>query len=77
MNLEELQTLIDQGEGQRLEFKRGVLSTKDLAEMVICLANAEGGRLLLGVITRAISLAVAPTTSLTCFPPSIALPSPP
>ncbi len=49
MNLEELQTLIDQGEGQRLDFKRGVPSTKDLGEMVICFANAEGGRLLLGV----------------------------
>ena len=49
MNREELQTLIDQGEGQRLDFKRGVPSTKDLAEMAICFANGEGGRLLLGV----------------------------
>jgi len=49
VNLEALQTLIDQGEGQRLDFKRGVPSTKDLAEMVVCFANAEGGRLLLGV----------------------------
>ncbi len=49
MNVEELQALIDQGEGQRLDFKRGVPSVKDLAKMVICFANAEGGRLLLGV----------------------------
>lgn len=49
MNVEELRALIEQGEGQRLDFKRGVPSTKDLAKMVICFANAEGGWLLLGV----------------------------
>ena len=39
MNLDELQTLVDQGEGQPLDFKRGVPSSRDLAEMVICFAN--------------------------------------
>jgi ATP-dependent DNA helicase RecG len=49
MTLEELQALIAQGEGQRLDFKRGVASLKDLARVVVCLANAEGGKILLGV----------------------------
>jgi ATP-dependent DNA helicase RecG len=49
MAFEELQTLIAQGEGQRLDFKRGVPSVKDLALTVICLANADGGKILLGV----------------------------
>ena len=49
MIAKELFELIAQGEGQRLDFKRGVPSVKDLARMVICLANAEGGKILLGV----------------------------
>jgi ATP-dependent DNA helicase RecG len=49
MTVEELQALIAQGEGPRLEFKRGAPSVKDLAQIVICLANAEGGKILLGV----------------------------
>jgi ATP-dependent DNA helicase RecG len=49
MTLEELHALIAQGEGQRLDFKRGVPSVKDLAQVVICLANSEGGKILLGV----------------------------
>ena len=49
MIAKELLELIAQGEGQRLDFKRGVPSVKDLARAVICLANAEGGKILLGV----------------------------
>ncbi|MBC8263083.1 MAG: putative DNA binding domain-containing protein [Anaerolineales bacterium] len=49
MVAKELFELIAQGEGQRLDFKRGVPSVKDLARAVICLANAEGGKILLGV----------------------------
>ena len=52
MNVNELQTLTAQGEGQRLDFKRGVPSVKDLALTVICLANADGGKILLGVDDR-------------------------
>jgi hypothetical protein len=33
MTSEELQALIAQGEGQRLDFKRGVPSVKDLARL--------------------------------------------
>ncbi|MFQ5813741.1 MAG: RNA-binding domain-containing protein [Anaerolineae bacterium] len=49
MTLQELQALIAQGEGPRLDFKRGVPSVKDLARTVVCLANAHGGKILLGV----------------------------
>jgi len=49
MIAEELFELIAQGEGQRLEFKRGIPSIKNLASTVICFANAEGGKILLGV----------------------------
>jgi len=49
MNVDELRALIDRGEGQRLDFKSGVPSVKDLARMVVCMANAKGGKLLLGV----------------------------
>jgi ATP-dependent DNA helicase RecG len=49
MTFAELQALIAQGEGTRLDFKRGVPPVKDLALMVVCLANAQGGKLLLGV----------------------------
>lgn len=49
MTYEDLLRLIGEGEGQRLEFKRGVPSVKDLALAVVCFANAEGGNILLGV----------------------------
>ena len=49
MTFEELQALIAHGEGQQLDFKRGIPPVKDLARMVICLANAAGGKILLGV----------------------------
>jgi len=52
MSLVELQAWLDQGEGQRLEFKRGVPAVKDLALTVACLANAQGGNILLGVDDR-------------------------
>jgi ATP-dependent DNA helicase RecG len=46
----ELLALIKEGESLRLEFKRDApLSEADLVEAVACLANTEGGWLLLGV----------------------------
>lgn len=48
----ELQVLIAGGESLRLEFKgerRSALNDRDLVEAVVCLANAEGGQLLIGV----------------------------
>ena len=58
MTSEELRALIAQGEGQRLDFKRGVPSVKDLALAVICLANADGGKILLYLLERVYPKAV-------------------
>jgi len=50
MDLSELQALIAQGESLTVEFKRDApISDDDLVEAVACLANTEGGWLLLGV----------------------------
>ena len=51
MNPEELRTLIAAGETLTVEFKsdQGPLSDADLIETVVCLANGQGGTLLVGV----------------------------
>ncbi|MBC8254832.1 MAG: putative DNA binding domain-containing protein [Ardenticatenia bacterium] len=51
MNARELQALIAQGESLTIEFKsdRGPLSDGDLLEAVACLANGQGGTLVVGV----------------------------
>ena len=51
MNPEELRTLIASGETLTVEFKsdQGPLSDADLIETVVCLANGQGGTLLVGV----------------------------
>ena len=51
MNPGELRVLISQGESLAVEFKsdQGPLSDSDLIEAVVCLANGQGGMLLIGV----------------------------
>lgn len=52
MDNEELRKLITDGESLKVEFKgeeRGVTSDREIYETVVCLANAEGGTLLIGV----------------------------
>jgi len=51
MNREQVRRLINAGESVTVEFKsdRGPLSDADLLESVVCLANAQGGVLLVGV----------------------------
>lgn len=51
MTPEELRALVAAGESLTLEFKsdRGPLSDAELLETVVCLANAQGGTLLVGV----------------------------
>lgn len=51
MNQAELRDMIAQGESLTTEFKsdRGPLSDRDLIDAVVCLANAHGGTLLIGV----------------------------
>jgi len=51
MTPEELRALIAGGESLTAEFKsdQGPLSDADLIEIVVCLANSQGGTLLVGV----------------------------
>jgi ATP-dependent DNA helicase RecG len=51
MNPDELQALIAQGESLTVEFKsdQGPLPDTDLIETAVCLANGQGGMLLVGV----------------------------
>jgi len=49
MNPAELMQLIQQNEGQRIEFKLESEKQVDLAEVLMAFANAEGGSLLVGV----------------------------
>lgn len=49
MNIREPYNLIRGGETETVEFKRFGISTNEIAEVVVCLANSKGGVLLLGV----------------------------
>jgi hypothetical protein len=49
MTTEELVVLLEQGEGQRLEFKEDAIKPGDLAQTLVAMTNAQGGMLLLGV----------------------------
>ena len=49
MTARELETLVRQGEGPRLEFKRKVNHVEKILREVVAFANAEGGELLVGV----------------------------
>lgn len=49
MNAGELRQLIEGGETFTVEFKRASVSDNDLVETVVCLANGDGGTLLVGV----------------------------
>ena len=49
MDPDEVAELASVGETLTVEFKGGGVGQDDLAEAVVCLANADGGRLLLGV----------------------------
>jgi len=51
MNIDELLSLVKEGESLTLEFKsdRGPLSDDEMVEAIICLANHRGGHLLVGV----------------------------
>ena len=47
MTLQQLNTLIEQGEGQRLEFKSTF--SKAVIETLVAFSNAQGGQVLIGV----------------------------
>jgi len=49
MNTIELLELINKGEGYHLEFKLEEESTEDFAKTIVCFANTDGGKILIGV----------------------------
>lgn len=46
---EYLQTLIEQGENQRLDFKFEISDSKKIARSLVAFANTDGGKLLVGI----------------------------
>ncbi|MBS3907376.1 MAG: putative DNA binding domain-containing protein [Syntrophaceae bacterium] len=65
MNPKELQSLIANGENERVEFKTGNMSPEVIAKTVCAFLNREGGRLLLGVSDRGRLAGVADADLLT------------
>ena len=49
MTASQLESLLTQGEGQRLEFKADAIKPGELAQTLVALANAQGGLVLVGV----------------------------
>ena len=46
---EEIIALIEQGEGQSLEFEKNIPSADDIAREFVAFSNSDGGRLILGI----------------------------
>ena len=49
MNEREIEKIIQQGESQTIEFKEEEIKPSKLAETIVAMANAEGGKILIGV----------------------------
>lgn len=49
MNFKDIEALLEEGEGFRLEFKRKVSSSEKIARAIIGFANTKGGTILFGV----------------------------
>ena len=49
MNWEDVMMLLEQGEGQAVEFDKGVPSADDLARELVAFANSDGGKIIYGI----------------------------
>lgn len=49
MNWEEIITLLEQGEGQSVEFEKQIPQIEDLARDIVAFANSDGGKIILGL----------------------------
>jgi len=49
MNWDEVIQLLQQGEGQSVEFEKGVPSPDDVARELVAFSNSDGGKLILGI----------------------------
>ncbi len=48
-NWEEIISLLEQGEGQAVEFEKGVPSADDLARELVAFSNSDGGKIIYGI----------------------------
>jgi len=49
MNWNDIINFLDQGEGQAVEFEKGVPSSDDLARELVAFSNSDGGRIIYGI----------------------------
>jgi len=49
MNWDDIINLLEQGEGQAVEFEKGVPSADDLAREMVAFANSDGGKIIYGI----------------------------
>jgi predicted HTH transcriptional regulator len=49
MNWDEIINLLEQGEGQAVEFEKGVPSADDLARELVAFSNSDGGKIIYGI----------------------------
>ncbi len=49
MNWDEVLSLLEQGEGQAVEFEKGVPSADDLARELVAFSNSDGGKIIYGI----------------------------
>ncbi|MBI5701297.1 putative DNA binding domain-containing protein [Candidatus Saganbacteria bacterium] len=49
MNWEEIITLLEQGEGQSVEFEKQIPTPEDLSRDIVAFANSDGGKIVLGL----------------------------
>lgn len=49
MNWDEVINLLEQGEGQAVEFEKGVPSADDLARELVAFSNSDGGKIIYGI----------------------------
>jgi predicted HTH transcriptional regulator len=49
MTWEDIMTLLDQGEGQAVEFEKNIPSEDDIARELVAFSNADGGKIIYGI----------------------------
>lgn len=49
MNWEDIMSLLEQGEGQTVEFEKSIPSEDDIARELVAFSNADGGKLIYGI----------------------------
>ena len=71
MTRTQLDELIAQGEGVRLEFKRSISAAHRIARTLVAFANTSGGTLLIGVADNGTIVGVSSATPISSVPPEV------